>query len=78
MNLRGVVAGTMTMAQPRYDGWPSGLEMYGDPHARAALDQLAAQHQDPRVQGHQDQVNPGQQNPHIGNVTYHVTQDQSL
>jgi len=37
----------MTMAQPRYDGWPSGMEMpptsmYGD--HRAALDTLAAHH----------------------------------
>jgi len=39
----------MTMAQPRYDGWPSGMEMpptsmYGDPHARSALDTLTAAH----------------------------------
>jgi hypothetical protein len=42
----------MTMAQPRYDGWPSGMEMtptsmYGDPHsahARTALEQLTASH----------------------------------
>jgi len=39
----------MTMAQPRYDGWPSGMEMpptsmYGDPHARTALDTLTAAH----------------------------------
>jgi len=39
----------MTMAQPRYDGWPSSMEMpptsmYGDPHSRAALDTLAAHH----------------------------------
>jgi len=37
------------MAQPRYDGWPSSMEMpptsmYGDPHSRAALDTLAAHH----------------------------------
>lgn len=37
----------MTMAQPRYDGWPSGMEMppssmYGD--HRAALDTIAAHH----------------------------------
>lgn len=33
----------------QYDGWPSGMEMpptsmYGDPHARTALDTLTAAH----------------------------------
>jgi len=78
----------MTMAQPRYDGWPSGMEMpptsmYGDPHARTALEQLTASHHTASHMNHASSAavhaaaaaamhNPYAATNHSANVANHV------
>jgi len=68
----------MTMAQPRYDGWPSGMEMpptsmYGDHHARTALDTLTAAHHAAAAQhmNHSSSVS-AMHNPYANHTANHT------